>query len=381
MTLTIDTSIFDKKPRFLGIFIITSLIGVLLISLAVIHASREQEVIHDINEMYRILQITYGDDKIQQALHAKTDAIQASQLFAKYPDYRFYYLSGKEIQPLQTIDEEGRAQLQTIDLPATRLNPHGGSFEAANQNYTWVTFDAKDTDKRLLVVHKFHRSGNNVLIDEYKKYMIIPAIFYLWLMVWVALIFNHLLKKLKTQQDQMKHMALHDPLTGLPNRTLMQNRLAKLIQANQRENKPFAFCLIDIDNFKLINDQFGHTYGDELLRQIAKRLQQCLRDVDSAARYGGDEFTALLPQLDEQTWQPVFIRIYNALTKQYALFDTILTINVSIGVSLYPSHGRDPESLIREADQAMYAVKASGGGMRLYSEEEVFCGKAASTNR
>jgi len=183
------------------------------------------------------------------------------------------------------------------------------------------------------------------------------------LMVWVSLIFNHLMKKLKKQQAQLKRMALHDALTGLPNRSLMDDRLGSLIKVSKRENKKFALALFDIDAFKTINDNYGHAYGDELLRQVAKRLEGVLRESDTAARIGGDEFTIILNDIDETNWHDVFERILTTLVGPYTLLNTIVRVNVSMGVTIYSVHGKDVKSLLHQADKAMYKVKAAGGGM------------------
>ena len=190
-------------------------------------------------------------------------------------------------------------------------------------------------------------------------------------MVWVTFIFNHLIHTLKSHQEEMKHMALHDALTGLPNRNLMDDRLLKLIQSSHRDKKKFAFSLIDLDGFKAINDELGHAYGDEILKQTGKRLESVLREYDTAARLGGDEFIVLLNDIDEHAWHTAFSRILTALNEPYTLYDMKVSVGVSIGVSIYSVHGDDAETLLRNADHAMYSAKAEGGGVRMFEHKNV----------
>lgn len=364
----VDATIFDKRPNFMGIFLVTSLIGIMLISLAVYNASRELEAIHEVDNMYRVIHSVLGEEKIEQILRANHAPLQID---VGLNPYRFLILSDKHIEALQTEAKEDVRRLESIDLEDTRVNERGGYFEADNNTYTWAAFTADNSTNQLLVVHTFSSEGVSAIAYVYKKRMIIPVLFYVWLMIWVSLIFNHLLKKLKTQQKLMKHLALHDSLTSLANRSLMEDRLLKLIQVSHRENKKFAFSIIDIDGFKAINDNHGHAYGDELLRQVAKRLKSIMRESDTAARLGGDEFTIMLNNIDEKAWHAAFMRAHTVLIEPYKLFDTTVTVSVSIGVAIYSVHGDDADTLFRHADEAMYVAKAASGGIHLFEELEI----------
>jgi diguanylate cyclase (GGDEF)-like protein len=125
-----------------------------------------------------------------------------------------------------------------------------------------------------------------------------------------------------------------------------------------------------MDEFKAINDNNGHRYGDELLRQVARRLESVLRDSDTAARLGGDEFTLILDDIDEHAWHAAFMRVQTALVEPYTLFDKTITMSISIGVAIYPVHGKDAETLLHNADEAMYTAKAEGGGMRIVETKD-----------
>jgi diguanylate cyclase (GGDEF)-like protein len=176
----------------------------------------------------------------------------------------------------------------------------------------------------------------------------------------------HLLRELRGQTARMKQMALHDALTGLPNRKLMQDRLAVQVQECRRDGRQFAFCVIDLNGFKAINDQHGHVCGDELLRQAGKRIAGALREADTVARYGGDEFTVLLSPTEESVWRAVFERIRASLNSPYRLSDAQVAVSASIGVAIFPVHGADGDTLLLNADRAMYAVKARGGGIGVF---------------
>jgi diguanylate cyclase (GGDEF)-like protein len=268
--------------------------------------------------------------------------------------------------------------LESLDLESTRINERGGYFEADGAIRTWVKFPNSDGTKTLLVMHTFSSAGAGALALVYKQRLIIPVAFYLWLTVWVSLILNHLLRELHAQKDQLRQMALHDVLTGLPNRKLMQDRLSKLVLECRRDKKQFAFFVIDLNGFKGVNDKHGHFYGDELLRQAAKRIEGALRSADTAARFGGDEFTVLLNPVDWSAWPAVCERIQAALTAPYILSDTQVTVSASIGVAIFPEHGEDADTLLFNADQAMYAAKARGGGISVFEPGAAGHGKAAT---
>lgn len=377
-TSSVDTAIFDKKPRFLGVFLVTSLIGVLLISIAVYRASRELEVIHEVDNMSRVIRSLLGEEAIERLIRGERAFAQGAGNALRDADYRFFVVADNGIRAVQKAPGDDVRRLQSLDLESTRINERGGYFEADGAIRTWVTFPNKAGTKALLVVHRFSSGGTGALVHAYRQRMIIPVFFYLWLMVWVSLILNHLLRELSSQKNRMRQMALHDALTGLPNRTLMHDRLAKLIQSSRRDRKQFAFSLIDLNGFKGINDRYGHLYGDELLRQAAKRIEGALRGSDTAARLGGDEFVVLLASADEAGWQAVFERILHSLNAPYTLSDTEARLGASIGVAIFPVHGEDADALLLRADWAMYAAKAKGGGIHVFEPEPIGSAKNAT---
>jgi diguanylate cyclase (GGDEF)-like protein/PAS domain S-box-containing protein len=162
-------------------------------------------------------------------------------------------------------------------------------------------------------------------------------------------------------EERVKYLALHDNLTGLPNRLLFFERLDHEIKRTHRSPHKLSIFFLDLDGFKSVNDQFGHEAGDYVLKETAGRIQKCLRDTDMIARLGGDEFSIILPdQRDEKTSENVAQRIIKSIAYPYHRNGREIKIGVSIGISVYPKHGRDPHSLVKNADSAMYKIKNSG---------------------
>lgn len=165
------------------------------------------------------------------------------------------------------------------------------------------------------------------------------------------------ISRLKAHAEELDRIAHFDPLTGIPNRRLLDDRLRHAIAHADRSGRPLAVCMLDLDGFKPINDQFGHEAGDQLLVEIVQRLQAMLRAVDTVARLGGDEFVLLLGDLDSEV---VFERILNEVRKPVRIQDAAVNVSASIGVALYPEDNADADTLLRHADQAMYRAKQRG---------------------
>ncbi len=173
----------------------------------------------------------------------------------------------------------------------------------------------------------------------------------------------------KVQTAALRYQALHDALTDLPNRALMFDRLQQCVRSAHRENGRFALCLMDLDRFKLINDTLGHQVGDKLLQQVAQRLRLLLRESDTIARLGGDEFAILLPGADVRQAVHTVNKIVQAFEQPFVVNGQRLEVGCSLGIALYPHHGRDAGTLLQRADVAMYMAKRGNRGYALYDPE------------
>jgi diguanylate cyclase (GGDEF)-like protein/PAS domain S-box-containing protein len=176
-----------------------------------------------------------------------------------------------------------------------------------------------------------------------------------------AVVAFHDVSAARARSLEMSHMAQHDVLTDLPNRVLFNDRLSQAISLAERQGKQLAVMFVDLDHFKKINDSLGHGVGDKLLQAVAGRLVACVRRTDTVSRLGGDEFLILLSQVEHAEDAAFSARkILRALAAPHIIDNKNLDINVSIGVSTYPADGRDAESLMKNADTAMYEAKQHG---------------------
>lgn len=174
-------------------------------------------------------------------------------------------------------------------------------------------------------------------------------------------------------EERLRHMATHDELTNLPNRTLLADRLRMTIAQSRRTNIGFAVIALDLDGFKKVNDALGHPVGDALLRIAAKRLRETLRDVDTLARVGGDEFVAVLPSaVDEVEIQNVARRMISAIQLPFEINGNALYVSTSIGAAVYPVHGDSEVKLLAHADTAMYRAKETGKSRCIVYNEAAF---------
>lgn len=174
----------------------------------------------------------------------------------------------------------------------------------------------------------------------------------------------------KRYEEQLQHLATHDNLTGLANRALLQDRLEQSILFAKRSGRLVAALLLDLDRFKIINDSLGHSFGDRLLQIAADRLRESVRGADTVARLGGDEFVILLAEVaNEEDVGKVAKKILDRLTAPFQIADREITVTASLGISIYPQDGEDEETLIRNADIAMYQAKEEGNAFRLYAPE------------
>ena len=175
----------------------------------------------------------------------------------------------------------------------------------------------------------------------------------------------------KIAEERVQFLAYYDALTGLPNRSLLQDRIGTALAAARRRKEKIAVLFLDLDRFKIINDSLGHSTGDLLLQEVASRLKVWAREQDTVARVGGDEFVVLLTSVGQHSDPGVAAqRIISALNLEYSIRGHALSISTSIGISIFPQHGTDGETLIKNADAAMYCAKQKGpNNVQFFSED------------
>jgi len=177
--------------------------------------------------------------------------------------------------------------------------------------------------------------------------------------------------KRKVIEKNLEHQAYHDSLTGLPNRALLLDRINQAIRHAKRNKSLLAVLFLDLDNFKQINDSFGHSVGDSVLVSVSGMLKTALRDMDTIARLGGDEFTILLSEFEkEEEINEITAKLFDILRRPLMIKGSELFVTTSIGISVFPDDGENPEILLRNADAAMYRAKERGrNGFEFYTHD------------
>jgi diguanylate cyclase (GGDEF)-like protein len=176
----------------------------------------------------------------------------------------------------------------------------------------------------------------------------------------------------KNSEERIRHMAQYDVLTDLPNRALLSDRLQQALSNAKREHIHLALMFIDFDNFKPINDSLGHAVGDKLLAKAADRMQRCMRESDTIARIGGDEFVVLLPNTESDLDAKIVAeKVRQAIEIPFEIEDYRLNISVSIGIAIYPEHGEDEIELSKNADLAMYYAKQGGRNIAMIYHDQM----------
>ena len=248
--------------------------------------------------------------------------------------------------------------------------------------------DELDSGDRVLSIYVPLKSESNVVSDgiaeiripyepiaekineDSNRIALIIAAGFLTLVLIILRIVDRASRRLRTEVADHQRQALHDPLTGLPNRTLFADRVHQSIKIASRNKSILAVMLLDLDRFKEINDTLGHHHGDLLLQQIGPRLIKLLRDTDSVARLGGDEFAVLMIDVTDPTAVVhVADKIRRELQKPFRVQGLSLHVDASIGIAIHPHHGSDVDTLLQRADVAMYMAKAGGTGRELYTAD------------
>jgi len=257
--------------------------------------------------------------------------------------------------------------LAEIDPPAA--SPHSGVIDINAQRYPWASAPLANSDVELLMIHRPEIAVTPIL-ETVAARLIIAGIIVIWIAVWAALILASIIsRRIQAHNAELQHRASHDDLTQLPNRSLLHQRTEKALAAASLQDQELALLVMDLDRFKEINDTLGHHVGDELLMQVSHRISAVLRDSDTVARLGGDEFALLLPNTNVENAIACVERISQALNKPFNISQQEITASFSIGIAMFPQHGKDLESLLKYADIAMYQAKQNGAGYSVYDAE------------
>ncbi|HEB82018.1 MAG TPA: EAL domain-containing protein [Gammaproteobacteria bacterium] len=276
-------------------------------------------------------------------------------------DNRILHIAGKPQEDITAITDELRqAYTDKSKHGMIHLNDHAYYWAVSQlpaKGYQLVMLEpAADEEKKIASTLRFRLLSAGLII--------------LWIAVWISLLLTtKISRQLNEKNEQLKHMALHDRLTGLSNRTLLSDRLEQLLRQSQRNEQHFALLLIDLDRFKEINDTLGHQFGDKLLKQVSQRLLKSIREEDSVARLGGDEFAILLPQTGRAGAELIARRIIHTMEEPFIIDDVSTESRASIGIALYPEHGNNSDSLMQYADVAMYQAKRSQTGYAIYDPQ------------
>ncbi len=241
-----------------------------------------------------------------------------------------------------------------------------GLIEMQGVEYYWAVSELPDRDYQLVMLEPAGTEEMQIA-STLRARLLSSGFIILWIAVWVSLLLSSKIsRQLDEKNDQLEFIALHDNLTGLPNRKLLADRLEQVFLQSKRNEESFALFLIDLDRFKEINDTLGHQFGDELLKIIGSRLSDSMRGNDTIARLGGDEFAVLLAQSGHEGAKTCAYRILNKMDVPVCINGVTTESKASIGIAIYPEHGDSIALLMQHADVAMYQAKKSQTGYAIY---------------
>lgn len=318
--------------------------------------------------------LSYGDildsveyeyvNRLQEALHTRDEALKASTAHLRLAQ-RVIEASLDGI-----IITDKRGNIESVNPKFTQVTGYS-EVEAIGQSTKLLSSGRHSEDFYLHLWSELHSNGywQGEIWNRRKNGQVYPE----WLTITAiyddegeiaqfAAIFSDISDR-KKDEERIRRLAFFDDLTGVANRRLFQDRLEQAISNAQRHQHRLAVLFLDLDMFKRINDSLGHMVGDEVLKVVAGRLAHTVREGDSVARLGGDEFTVMVPEIDSMEGLMVLAqRINESISEPISVGSHELYISTSIGISIYPDDGLSPEDLIKNADAAMYRVKADGRG-------------------
>ncbi|GMQ90790.1 MAG: hypothetical protein BMS9Abin11_0094 [Gammaproteobacteria bacterium] len=282
----------------------------------------------------------------------------------------FYYLQRnidgvKQTLYSRSLPKPFLQKIQSLASSQQSADKKNGFLNINNQKYIWASASLPGDAYKLVLIERSTLELGTV-------FLVLGVLGLLMIIIIIGIVFSIIKRQYSIRDDELFAQSLRDPLTGLANRTLLYDRLQQTIASAKRNKKSIALLLIDIDRFKEINNTLGHEYGDIILKQIEPRLRKVVRETDTIARFGGDEFAIVLSIAHTGSVTRCLDKIMNLFHLPFYIEEIKLSmgIEVSIGVALYPNHGDDPETLIMRAEMAMYKAKKQGSQICFYTPKD-----------
>lgn len=351
------------KFKLITFYILLTLTGILLLLIAIYNASREQLKLDTINSNKQFY----------------TELLTVTRAEQYTPGNQSSLKPVTQLVPLPNDNSTPSINSFLCNTPITndlldtsRLNANGGYLNENHCSIIWTSVFSLQDNQPILVLQDSSLVNFNSALSPYIKRLAIPLLFFIWLTIWGALVLANLINRLRRQMDAVEHIALHDALTGLPNRSYFSDTIIEHISYSERHGTTFSLAVIDLNKFKPINDTYGHQFGDELLIQVADRLRQSIRQYDIACRLGGDEFLLLIVNDSIDDSLQLLKRIHQKLIATYTVNEISLEVGASIGIAHYPEHGTKYSDLFHHADLAMYQGKHTPlGGIHVFDPESI----------
>ena len=305
------------------------------------------------------------------ALTGSPEAAQTVERRSVEADADLYYLEersrfdstlAKTIAPLSEATKAFTVHSRSLAaLARTRGSPAAAvldSERAAMEARAWSALErALESQTRLITDRSLQQIRIGEHLNGYVMWLLAGSVTVLG---GLFAIFEHAQSRNRDAQRRIERLAHYDVVTGLPNRSLLADRLQQEIARSMRSNEAFALAMFDLDGFKAVNDSMGHAAGDKLLAQVAHRARESVRGSDTLGRLGGDEFLVVLPHTSREGAMQAAEKIRVELQRPYELGGKEACVSASVGVSLFPEHGIDPDTLLRAADAALYVAKREG---------------------
>ncbi len=360
------------RNRFLAAILSIALAVLLLFGSIAYYISKEAEILKEVAVLHtEIQEIAYAlsDQSIDQKI--RDDNFKF--LVRTHMPHTYIMImrnkAGDIISDAEILPPISQLSTKLAQIGAPKLFPRSGYLTINGENYPWASAPLQQGNVELLIIHK-PKIADTPLIKTVMVRLIIAGLVIIWMAVWAALLLASMIsKRIHEHNSELQYRASHDDLTQLPNRALLQQRTEKALTTAALQNQSLALLVMDLDRFKEINDTLGHHTGDKLLLQLGRRISATLRESDTVARLGGDEFALLLPNTDAEKAVACVERISQLLDKPFNINQMKITTTSSIGIAMFPQHGKDLESLLKYADIAMYQAKQNNTGFSIYDEE------------